>query len=99
MFSCFFLLDRRRCSLSTVAVHLVGFPANAFASECIFLHEKACRVRFVLARSSTVINPRTTKLFTVTNLLKGGGCHSDPPYIFQVVAHKRSSFGIEAALG
>ena len=66
MFSCFFFLDQRRCSLSTLAVHLVGFPANTFASECRFLQdERTCHVRFVLARSSTVINPLADKLLFI----------------------------------
>ena len=68
MFSCFFLLDRRCCSLSTLVVHLVGFPANTpFASECIFSpDERTCHVsRFVLVRNSTVIDTLADKLLFI----------------------------------
>ena len=66
MFSCFFLVDRRRCSLSMPAVHLVGFPANNFASECIFSHDEiTCHVRFVFVRSSTVFNTLADKLLFI----------------------------------
>ena len=61
MFSCFFLLDRRRCSLGTLAAHLVGFPTNTFDSECIISHdERTCH-----ACSSTVINTLANKLLSI----------------------------------
>ena len=51
-----------------------------------------------------LFNPRTTELFTVTNLPKGWGLIWTPPPPpppidqFQMVAHKGSSFGTQAAL-
>ena len=48
------------------------------------------------------LNPGMSKLFTVKkkkNKVGGRGNHLDPRFSMQVVAHKSSSFGIQAALG
>ena len=61
----------------------------------LHIHESWC--------SKSEVNPRATKLFTVTNYNPGGGgggvIRTPPPIrIFQTVADKRSSFGMEVDL-